>query len=206
VAVRLANQHPTSDPLIQRAIRAGYLGICGEMLQQPDEISHFLQWLAVTLPVWPAPIIMEIGSHTGASTCMWAEIASRQVIALDLPAGIGGGIPYDHSLVRDRQLQAKYPQVTSILGDSQLDSTVTVVRNLRRGPIDLLFIDGDHSMAGVTSDFRLYSNMVRPGGVVAFHDITGHADVREFFDALPNDKHRFQVAGSDWGGIGAIVA
>ena len=37
--------------------------------------------------------------------------------------------------------------------------------------LDFLFIDGDHSFEGVSKDHQLYSPLVRPGGVIAFHDI-----------------------------------
>jgi len=36
---------------------------------------------------------------------------------------------------------------------------------------DFLFIDGDHREEGVTADYRDYSGFVRPGGIIAFHDI-----------------------------------
>ena len=39
-----------------------------------------------------------------------------------------------------------------------------------------MFIDGDHSFLGVVSDYALYSPLVKPGGVIAFHDI--HPDYR----------------------------
>lgn len=37
-------------------------------------------------------------------------------------------------------------------------------------PIDVLFIDGDHSPAGVWADVRRWAKYVPTGGVVAFHD------------------------------------
>lgn len=39
-------------------------------------------------------------------------------------------------------------------------------------PIDLLFIDGDHSYQGVKSDWDLFSPHMAPFGVVVFHDTT----------------------------------
>jgi predicted O-methyltransferase YrrM len=44
--------------------------------------------------------------------------------------------------------------------------------------LDFLFIDGDHSLAGVKSDFEMYSPLVRPGGFVAFHDIVPDYQMR----------------------------
>lgn len=37
-------------------------------------------------------------------------------------------------------------------------------------PIDFLFIDGDHSWAGIDRDWRDWSGWVAPGGKVALHD------------------------------------
>lgn len=37
--------------------------------------------------------------------------------------------------------------------------------------IDFLFIDGDHSLEGVTKDFGMYSPLVKTGGIIAFHDV-----------------------------------
>lgn len=37
--------------------------------------------------------------------------------------------------------------------------------------IDFLFIDGDHSYEGAKQDFLNYAPLVRPGGIIALHDI-----------------------------------
>ena len=49
-----------------------------------------------------------------------------------------------------------------------LESTKQIFNNQE---IDFLFIDGDHSYAGVKKDYEMYSPLVRSGGIVAFHDI-----------------------------------
>jgi predicted O-methyltransferase YrrM len=46
-----------------------------------------------------------------------------------------------------------------------------VVKELDGNPLDVLFIDGDHSYEGVRADFEQYAPLVRPGGIVALHDI-----------------------------------
>lgn len=40
-----------------------------------------------------------------------------------------------------------------------------------KGAYDFMFIDGDHSLDGVTLDWDMYSDVVRKGGIVAFHDV-----------------------------------
>jgi hypothetical protein len=37
--------------------------------------------------------------------------------------------------------------------------------------VDFLFIDGDHTEAGVERDYTDYHELVRSGGLIAFHDI-----------------------------------
>ena len=41
------------------------------------------------------------------------------------------------------------------------------------GPIDILFIDGDHALAGVKQDIERYVPHVRPGGYFVLHDYFG---------------------------------
>ena len=58
--------------------------------------------------------------------------------------------------------------------------------------IDLLFLDGDHAYGSVLADWLLYQGLVRPGGIIAFHDsllaIPGHYGVPEFIDQLTAGK------------------
>jgi cephalosporin hydroxylase len=44
------------------------------------------------------------------------------------------------------------------------------------GPLDLLHIDGDHTWEGVCSDWVMYGPLVRPGGLVLFHDVANPRD------------------------------
>jgi len=48
---------------------------------------------------------------------------------------------------------------------------------LKNGSVDLLFIDGGHDLATVRRDIELYLPLVKPGGVVAFHDFRFPCDV-----------------------------
>lgn len=56
--------------------------------------------------------------------------------------------------------------------------------------IDFLFIDGGHEYEVVKRDYELYSQYVRPGGIIAFHDIMRPqgmiegVEVRRFWDEL----------------------
>jgi len=75
-----------------------------------------------------------------------------------------------------------------IIGMSNDTSTVTKTYQCADRGIDLLFIDGDHQYASVLTDWLLYSPLVKPGGLVAFHDVAltvdGHYGVPEFLAHL----------------------
>lgn len=55
-------------------------------------------------------------------------------------------------------------------GSSHSPQVLRAVWNLAEEGVDMLFIDGDHSFEGVLEDWLLYAPLVRPGGIVAFHD------------------------------------
>ena len=38
-------------------------------------------------------------------------------------------------------------------------------------PIDLLFIDGNHEFEAVLQDYEQWSPLIKPGGIIAFHDV-----------------------------------
>lgn len=73
--------------------------------------------------------------------------------------------------------------------------------------VDFVFIDGDHTYEGVKSDFVQYGPLVRPGGLIAFHDILPRPDfpdiqvdqfwkeVRDKYDSTefigPQNRYRF---------------
>ncbi|MGD2084742.1 MAG: class I SAM-dependent methyltransferase [Candidatus Aminicenantes bacterium] len=51
-------------------------------------------------------------------------------------------------------------------------------------PIELLWIDGDHSYKGVCYDIKNWTRLVITGGVIAFHDYPGHKRSKEVWKAL----------------------
>jgi predicted O-methyltransferase YrrM len=93
--------------------------------------------------------------------------------------------------------------------DSHQQSTRTKVTDiLQNRQLDFLFIDGDHTYDGVTSDFELYAPLVRPGGVVAFHDINyPQCDVPRYWSELSpryTSRSIIHKTGPDGMGIGVI--
>ena len=157
---------------------------------------------------------IEIGLGRGGSS--WAFSKLRHVtdmIAIDLPDGPwGGGQIADSIKYIADNTNATY---TYIAGNSQTEAAVEAVRNALEGDLaDFLFIDGDHSYAGVKNDYLTYKQFVREGGLIAFHDICEHApetgcEVKKFWDelkaVLPYDKYsEFICEPTNWGGLGIV--
>jgi predicted O-methyltransferase YrrM len=111
--------------------------------------------------------VLEIGTWRGGTLLIWSALASRQVVTCDLEQP-------DYR----RRLYAAFPppgsscRVVALAGDSHAPATrERIAAELADEPLDFLFVDGDHTAAGVTADYEAYKGLVRPGGLVAFHDI-----------------------------------
>jgi cephalosporin hydroxylase len=139
-------------------------------MQRPVEIAGFLSRMIALRP----RVVVEIGTASGGTLFLLARAAAPDalLVSLDLPGGsFGGGYqawrkPLYRSFARDDQ------RIVLLRGDSHDPALAARLRKLLAGrPVDVLFIDGDHRYEGVKADFETYSPLVRPGGLVAFHDI-----------------------------------
>jgi predicted O-methyltransferase YrrM len=122
-------------------------------------------------------LVVEIGCFIGFSTHHFAqalkELGFGEIISIDafdweVDAGNG---------MQNRQLIAEYYRKKA-----GLDDVITYIKGYStdvyaqingriKNKIDLLYIDGDHSVGGVFADFNAYYNDVRPGGYLILHDI-----------------------------------
>lgn len=139
----------------------GYMRI--KTLQIPSEITRLAQAVQSIEP----KIILEIGTASGGTSLIWSKLASERVITCDLKdmkqqAALFTRLPPPGSNCR----------VTLLSGNSHsTDFKALVAKELDGRKVDFLFIDGDHTEAGVTADYKDYKEFVRPGGLIAFHDI-----------------------------------
>lgn len=186
-------------PLIANALAEGHRWALEQLM---DEFEPFVQLLASHRP----RNVLEIGVRRGGTAAVWHTLSTGVVVGIDLPS--------DFSRERKLLLEAAYPRMEIILGDSHDLSTLGTVVSLAdkyQFDFDLLFIDGDHSYDGCKLDYQMYSPLVRHGGLIAFHDIVDTPfmrsvdnDVWRFWAELQGDKREF-VAGGDWGGLGVVV-
>ena len=111
--------------------------------------------------------VCEIGAAGGGTAFLFAEAAAADatVVSVDLAFGASRRRAV-RSFARPGQ------SIHCVEGDSHDAATLERVRGLLGGrPLDLLYLDGDHSYDGVAADFRMYAPLVRAGGLVVFHDV-----------------------------------
>lgn len=153
-----------------------------------DQMTHPAQWLEIVRSHWPLhaeqkeseilglinkvieqqpKYLCEVGTARGGTLFMLmrASQADATIISVDL----------GNSRTRAKIFTAgKKPkqQVHILQANSHEQKTVELIRQKLNGAsLDFLFIDGDHSLEGVKADFEMYSPLVRPGGIIGFHDI-----------------------------------
>lgn len=143
------------------------------MIQVREEIVALVDLLRTR----PVKNVMEIGSESGGTFYLWCRLATLGglKISVDLPWGDSGSGQYrnpEKLAARTALFQSWAPRVKVVTGDSHERKTQLDVADLLDGDLlDFLFIDGDHSYDGVKADWETYREFVRPGGLVAFHDI-----------------------------------
>jgi cephalosporin hydroxylase len=164
-------------------------------VQVKEEILGALRLIEAAKPRY----IIEIGTSMGGTLYLWTRIAHPEaiIVTLDLHGGeFGGGYsslraPIYRRLARPRQT------LHLVLGDSHQPETVALTRRLLNNhEADFLFIDADHTEAGVRADYSLYSGLVRKGGIVMFHDIAitrPEYGVRKFWQEISpaHEAHEF---------------
>ena len=151
-------------------------------LQVRSEIMGLIARVAALRPVR----ICEIGPYLGGTSFLFARAAmpDATIVLLDIQMAW----TRRRALRRFARLQQR---VVCIRGDSRDPAIRNRVESCFGGaPVDFLFIDGDHRYDGVAADWNNYVSMVRPGGLVAFHDI------------VPDHRARFgRDTPSDSGGV-----
>jgi predicted O-methyltransferase YrrM len=151
-------------------------------------------------------VIVELGTHMGFSA-LAMSLALRDMneggkfYAIDTWKGdehtsAYGENVYQTFLKRREQLR---------LNDVIVPLRMTFDEALTQVPstIDLLHIDGLHTMEAVTHDFATYGPRVKAGGIVLFHDVRTHfTEMRVFWKDLSNRYENHLVPYSH--GLGVI--
>ena len=187
--------------------------VTGQCLQRKWELLDVMGRVKRLRPA----VVVEIGTYKGGTLRCWADAAppSATLVSIDLPGGsFGGGSTAAEAAGFEAYLKPGQTLHT-LRADSHVPATkAEVVRLLAGRPIDFLFIDGDHTYAGVKADYDRYAGLVRPGGLVCLHDIVPHPHnpacrVHEFWAELKAAGPAREVIDRDgyhtWGGIGVVT-
>lgn len=152
--------------------------------------------------------IVEIGSFIGISTLWMAAGLERSgnnavLHAIDLFGEIMPCFPYRCGYLEDPLAFARQSAVSAQLAHRiqfhKMDSYQvgqhfdTIINK----PVDLLYIDGDHSIRGCMNDFALFAPHVVPGGYIILHDIypehCGWDGPRYLLDYIIKSSPRFEA-------------
>jgi cephalosporin hydroxylase len=179
--------------------------------QLMGELLEFHEFLRERSP----RVVCEIGTESSGHLCM----LMRSLPTLATMVGV------DLEIRNEEFLQRLAPDgldLHLISGDSRRHQVFDAVqRAVSDHGIDVLFIDGDHAYPGVRADYLNYRQLVRDGGIIAFHDIVqdyatryGHqtgswtGNVPLFWSRLKADAETFEFVSDrdqDGYGIGALI-
>ena len=79
-----------------------------------------------------------------------------------------------------------------IQGNTYFDKTEEDFKKVCNYSLDLLFIDGDHTLDGVKNDFERYSKYVKKNGFIVFDDYH-HEIIKNYCDKLFNNNNNYKV-------------
>lgn len=146
--------------------------------------------------------VVEVGSWMGASTCFIAgglKGSGAKIFAVDNFQGLSTcgedsawynrhfrrmGKNSTLEVFRDNFAALGFADRSEPVVSDSLAASRTLAA--KRGTIDLIFIDGDHSYEACRADIEAWVPYLKPGGVAAFHDFGSRADgvTRAIFEAV----------------------
>lgn len=141
-----------------------------------------LKRVAQSLP--PSPVVVNIGAGAGTSGLGFMEARDDLLLwTVDAETGVSpnGGLGNERGAF-EKAGRANDPRWHQIAGRSQ---SVT----WDGGPIDLLFVDGDHSYESVVGDIDAWLPRVKPCGLIIFHDSA--ENWAPVISAIKDNRHRF---------------
>lgn len=147
------------------------------LLKISDEIDnktfhhhyHILYDIVNTYPIDYQVKYVEIGCYGGGSASLILQRRNTKVISIDL----GAPIPMETAVNNVNKLNIHNNPYSYVKGNSHSPHTIEKLKSFI-DEIDVLFIDGDHSVNGVKKDFDIYEKFVKLGGYIVFDDYNDH--------------------------------
>ena len=137
--------------------------------------------------------IAEIGRFKGGSTLIFAAALrdGPELWSYDFHVALRPDMPGEQLDAELRQALERFGlahKVRLIVGDSRTADPPRV-------PLELLFIDGDHSYEGAKADYERWGERVRPAGHLLFHDAV---DTGGYGNVYPGVAQLMAEIGADW--------
>ena len=123
-------------------------------------------------------IAVELGCAEGRTAVALAGVVRDTVYSVDIFRRGRLGICYAYWIARVHRWRQHRSNLVLLKGTSQ-----DVVHRFDQ-PIDLLFIDADHSYEAVRADWELWGPKVRPGGIIACHDCRVAPSSRNYLGSM----------------------
>lgn len=178
-----------------------------KLLQDPGELAALIDRARELKPCR----ILEVGSLYGGTLWHWMDqFTGATIVSVDM-------IPVSNQHPREDVLEARtlwgawaaqqYCRLHYYVGPSDHPDIVKMAR--LHAPYDVIFIDGGHKYEEVSTDFVNYWPMLRLGGLMAFHDVTGGGDpslrhvVRWWNEFKASGEHRTEEISAKFG-IGLV--
>lgn len=149
----------------------------------PDEGEALYQYALEASKLGPC---LEIGSYCGKSTVYLGTACkqnNRTLFALDHHRGSEEhqlGEEYHDPDLYDAsiELMDSFKAFRTTMRKADLDDTVVPIVSSSAvasrdwaTPLGMLFIDGGHSEEAAQTDYRSWASFIKPGGILAIHDI-----------------------------------
>ncbi len=167
-------------------------------------ISDFETWIICNL-ARNAKQIFEFGTATGKTTYLLAANAPQATVttitlapdALETYQEAAGDNLTDSRAAKDvsrfdsfyYQGNKEEERIVQLFGDSKEFDPAPY-----KGTMDLIFIDGSHAQSYVESDTQKALEMIKPGGVILWHDYRGPKRAKDVFSVLNKLSKRLDLA------------
>lgn len=182
--------------------------------QIEDEFNELIKFYKAIKP----KNVLEIGSLLGWSLKRFIENAEKDanIISIDLPVRDFVG-PNDHRVDQQefghmilwKRWAKKAGANLYVIPQSSFDQNTLLQVKSISPVLDFLFIDGNHMYEAIRHDFETYSSLVRPGGIVAFHDIAPNEEGggSKFWNEIKHQYKHKEILKSPEGlmGIGVLM-
>ena len=156
--------------------------------------------LRIAIPIiqsYNPKYILEIGTHRGGSCDLWLKTLDPELlITIDISK-------------RGKIADSRVYYLSGV--SSHTDEVLNKVKSKLGGhKLDMLFIDGDHSLDAVKADFEMYLPLVKQGGIIVLHDVIWYclpyAEVSVYWKRIKHIFPYIEIAmNNNSSGVGIIL-